>query len=222
MTLFHRVAESFRARQQKKAGDFLELVRQVTADKGPEPAEVAEALDRFGQTLEAFEEAVRHQQQRNEWAAQRAQIPELKRQAAEITAEIRTDAAEWEALTKAHEEKIVPLFIRLRGLDSELNKCQGLDKKLAQSYRGPLTADLEKLRAERGPIHTQLVHTTNQRDQRNKAFASVPDGACYSPETKERNRKIIDAYETEIADLQQRLDALNAREREIEAEMLNP
>ena len=139
MSLFHQVAESFRARQRKKAGDFLELVRQVTAEKGPDPAEVAEALDSFGQTLEAFEEAVRHQQQRNQWAAQapgpRTPAPSRR----DRKPRSRADAAEWEALTKGARREDCAFDYAAEGAGF---RTEEIAKGRIQSSRNPTAAPL--------------------------------------------------------------------------------
>ena len=115
-SIFEAVAEVFRTRKQKQAGDFSELVRQLADGKGnPGPAEIAELLETGGKTPADLQAAVEYRLKRLEFARRLAELPGLQGEKAELERKGAEENERYRLLVKPLEEQHLQNIATLNG-----------------------------------------------------------------------------------------------------------
>jgi chromosome segregation ATPase len=230
LELLEKTRVFIRGKEEKKIATFAELVKAVAdgGKKAPTPAQVDEALEAAGQTLDDLDAAVKYRQDRLELDRQRATSPALQKELDQAGDELNAERARWAKLTKEHQAIEGPLTSKVLRLSQQVALALGCTAKLVDGYRGPLLDELAKIETERPEIHQrmqQIQHTREHHAQWARPASDFQNGrTLHSPTDQERgaHQRIVEDCDQELTELRTRLATLDAREAEIQAEMAKP
>jgi hypothetical protein len=173
--LFSQVAEVFSRRQAKKTEDRETLVNAILdgGKKAPTPAQIATALDEMGWDPEGLEKEVARRQQRRQDAAALAEVPALEKEKAELERKGAAEVARYEALIaplrQEHQRNIGTLNGRFHFVAARIPEALEMRNKLLQSYRGPLTTELDDNRAKQAELQREIQTAIRQAERHEHA-----------------------------------------------------
>ena len=159
MELLEKVAEVFRTRQEKRAGDFDSLVVAVAdgGGKAPSPEAIAERLEKFGKSLSDLSTGVKELRGRRESAAVRdgepallAKQQEVKARVEEVCAQYAAAESVFAAARSEYLRNLDTLSAEQRRVDDGLLGVKRARESLISTYpaSGPLALRVAELQAE--------------------------------------------------------------------------
>ena len=153
LALLEKAKENLLGRQQKKAADFDALAARLATGKKVSLEEITDELETLGRTAEELDTEVNRRQQRQQFAATLATLPQLQADKAELERKASKENLRHEAIVKpleeAHRQTIDGLNARYGDVLRQIPVAESMKDKLRETYRGPLTEELAEIRASR-------------------------------------------------------------------------
>jgi dihydrodipicolinate synthase/N-acetylneuraminate lyase len=225
MELLEKVSEVFRGRQQKKVGDFAELVKAVIADKAPSPAKIAEMLEASDKTPDDLQEAIAHRRQRLELRKKLDSISALKKQHQDVQRQYDQEQERFAAEEERHENVLGPLRYQGGQLYAEIADCESATSKLRRTAPDELQEQASAVESKRAKI--VLAIQAEQEAIHNVFILSrsinPQTGHLYTDAEMEPQLEAYRApHRQRVAELQKLLPPLDAQLADIAEAMLQP
>ena len=220
MELLTKVADIFRARQEKKASGFDELVKTLAAGgkKAPSADQIAAALEEFGKAPETWRpvwmQGKSGATMPHSWQPYRdcgSSLPNC-------SAKGRLSAERFAPLLDAHHKKIGELNRQAAGVQIAIENAATMEDKLRETYIGPLRDEMGEIGKERAEIE-RAIRSIEKTAAEHENQAT---GQNISDEDKMSRKATAEGCRQAAAEQRKRLPPLQKREAEIMEAMLRP
>ena len=221
LALLEKAKEKLLGRQQKKAADFDALAARLATGKNVSLEEITDELETLGRTVEELDVEVCRRQQRQQYAATLAALPQLRAEKAELERAAAQENVRYEAalrpLEADHQRTIDSLNGRYREVVVQIPVAESMTGKLLETYRGPLQPELSEIRDKQMEIMASVALI-----ERTAVFHEECASSSDLSSDRASRQKTAKSCREAAAEKKAELPALEARAAEIERLMLEP
>lgn len=222
--LLDAVGEIFRKKEQRAAADFDALVKAFDDEsKPPKPAWIAEQLERLAETPAELESTLEYRRNRLGLRAKLATLPQLQGELADVQAVYTREMEKWGPVEQSHKSTILQCEVEANRLETAIADCKSMESKLRAGYQGGLLDELAAISIERQQVwrEQQAVASTREHHHRELTCYRSPEHPLVES-AKVSMTKIVADCDAKLAELGRQTAALDWRQQEIEAAMVEP
>jgi len=223
MTTLEKLEQKLEKAQQEASERYGALVKAV-AD-GKQVAEAEATLGAAGKDLADLKRDVAERQQRSQWQAKLAAMPELEQQAADLKAKIAEADRKLEAADKRHSETVGPLSWQVEQLGRELASASAARQNLLRSCPETLREEFARAEAKarrlvrlQGAIGTELA---TLKQQRTEAAIEAKYNVAGAKERLERIDVFLGQAKERQEETKRKLEANKQERQRLAEQMIN-